>query len=131
LSYDQTFTFNQLPRTQADTMHWRTRARYRKLWHREIDYEVMRKRAKPSTPLPHARIECTRFSSHQPDFDNLGNSFKPLIDGLVKSFVIEDDSPAHVEVEYKWEHVAPKQGYVVMRVTDDLEPPPASGLLPE
>lgn len=45
----------------------------------------------PKTPLKKASIIFIRYSSREPDFDNLVRSFKPVLDGL-KGHIIEDDN---------------------------------------
>ena len=41
-------------------------------------------------------IHFTRFSTKQPDWDNLYSSFKVLGDGLESTGIISDDSPSTV-----------------------------------
>lgn len=53
-------------------------------------------------------IEYTRFSFKELDEDNLGGSFKPIGDALVKLGIIKDDSPKFVKLISKQSRGNPK-----------------------
>ncbi len=67
-------------------------------------------------PLKKARIVFTRYSSREPDSDNLAISFKAIRDGLVQAGVIIDDKPSVLEAIYKWQKASPKQGRITIEV---------------
>lgn len=46
----------------------------------------------PTSPLPKAKLKITRFSYRMLDYDGLVGSLKPVIDGLVSSGILIDDS---------------------------------------
>lgn len=117
--YEQTFEFPELPPLQPDQApHWAIRARHRKRWHRFVAELVLVQRARPTAPLRHARVICTRYSAVAPDADNLGYSFKPLVDGLVEAGVLADDSPDVLEQELRWSRAPFGAGRVTMTVTN-------------
>ena len=115
--YDETFRFDGLPVLQPDQMPWRKRAGYRRGWHNRVALAVFDRYAPPK-PIAKARITCVRRSSAQPDADNLGYSFKQIIDGYVKAGILQDDTPEHIETEYRWERAAPKAGHVEIRIEE-------------
>lgn len=99
--------------------HWATVAKARKQWHKwvaeELSFNI------PKTPLERCKIVCTRFSSAEPDFDNLVASFKAVIDGLKVAGVIKDDkSSCILERVYRWQKAPQKKGYVEVYV-EELE----------
>lgn len=74
-------------------MHWAAKYNEAKRWKqcvgiccRQLKINGMR--------LKKATLEFTRFSSREPDFDNLAGSFKHILDGLVEAEVIVDDKPS-------------------------------------
>jgi hypothetical protein len=71
---------------------------------------------RPRVPLESARIVCTRRSAREPDYDNLSMSFKGAIDALVTTGVLVDDSPRHLQREYRWEKAPAGKGEMVMEV---------------
>ncbi len=74
-------------------------------------------REKPQKPLERAHVVCTRFSSRQPDHENLAMSFKAWIDALVHHGVIVDDDPGHLTREYRWIKAKRGEGRICMEVT--------------
>lgn len=105
----------ELPRTPNGSHgHWRVKAAATKLWRTRV--EGLARPFKPESPLSLAKVTCTRFSSHEPDFDNLVSSFKPLVDGLKAAGVIVDDKSAHLEREYLWQKASPRHGRITIRV---------------
>jgi hypothetical protein len=75
----------------------------------------------PPAPLKKARLVCIRASSSMPDYDGLVTSFKGVIDGLVESGVIEDDSLKHIGVpEFGWRKAERKKGFVYVQVAEVL-----------
>jgi hypothetical protein len=47
---------------------------------------------KPKAPLKRARLTLIRYSHRMLDYDGLVGSMKPVVDALVASGVLEDDS---------------------------------------
>jgi len=109
-------TLDGLPRLQTNNYgHWSIRARSKKEW--EIRVRGALGRNIPAEPLERAEIACVRFSSSEPDHDNLVASFKPLIDGLVKARVIRDDKPSVIgSPNYTWERCKRGEGRVRVAV---------------
>jgi Holliday junction resolvase RusA-like endonuclease len=89
----------------------------RKIWRNRTKLITMLRR--PRSPLTSCRIICTRFSSVEPDEDNLAISFKSCIDGLRDAGIILDDKKAVVkERKYLWEKAPAKQGKVKIIVEE-------------
>jgi len=73
----------------------------------------------PTKPLSQAHIACLRASSSCPDYDGLVSSFKHVIDALISSYVIEDDSMNHIGMpSFRWKKVKPKKGFIEITVTE-------------
>lgn len=90
-----------LPKLQSGAWgHWRTRRKHDERWKDLIGWEVVRLGPPPKL-LDFASVECIRFSTREPDWDNLVASFKPLIDGLIGT-VLVDDSPTRLVRRYGW-----------------------------
>lgn len=108
------------PMNSADGFHWRKRQRLRKQWERRVSAEVLASDAgKPPKPLESARVTVTRCSAKQPDADNLAQSGKWILDGLVKAGVLADDAPSVIgQPLYQWEPAKPKHGRVVVTVEE-------------
>jgi len=103
------------PMNSADGMHWRVRRKLRIDWEFRVDLACRGR--KPETPLPKAQVKILRFSSREPDFENLAQGGKFLLDGLVKCGVLEDDRPSVIgQPIYKWIKASPKQGKVRIEV---------------
>lgn len=98
--------------------HWRTRHRHDREWKYLVDGHAQAK-GLPPEPLESAHLELVRYSTREPDTENLANSFKALVDAL-KGTVIVDDSPRHVSREYRWERVGPREGRVRLIVTEGM-----------
>lgn len=96
--------------------HWTVKYRNTKLWKKNVWIMCIGK--KPSLPLKKALIRLKRHSSAQPDFDNLANSFKPILDGLKEAGIIEDDGPDFVKVDYCWMFTQSKMGRITVHVQD-------------
>jgi Holliday junction resolvase RusA-like endonuclease len=97
--------------------HWRTRSSHASKWKIRVFAEVYGKR--PEAPLSKAKVILTRLSSVEPDHDGLQGSFKPILDGLVKAGVLEDDKPSVIgRPETIWEKAKPKQGKIRVRVEE-------------
>lgn len=118
--YELEFNLPGLPmtRNQVQSKHWQCRHKDTVWWKEQIAAVVAGR--EPPRPLLLARLELTRYSSgQQMDIDNLYGSWKPVIDGLVTSGILEDDKPA-VVTELKCEHfkAKPREGYIKVRVEE-------------
>lgn len=97
--------------------HWSVKQKHNAQWKLNVSLAVGRD--KPESPLKKAKIELTRFSSNEPDFDGLVSSFKAVLDGLKGCGVIEDDKVSVIgQPVYKWERAAPKAGKIKIRVEE-------------
>lgn len=104
--------------------HWRVKHAHAIHWKSLVKTECLCWRGQPAE---RARITATRYSSVEPDHDNLTGSFKCLIDGLKEARVIVDDKRTHVQVTYEWDKAAPGKGYVRIVVEEVLEPETPKG----
>lgn len=103
-------------------MHW---AAEKKL--RERIACLLRAQAPLNLPLPFewAKVELIRYSSQQPDKDNLHGLVKPLLDAMQVSSkrhpygagIIVDDSPDHIDLTVRWEKCSPRKGKTIALVT--------------
>lgn len=99
----------------ADHTHWCTRNRERNLLFDLIRGYTMRNR--PKEPLPKARVRLTRFSSVEPDPDNLAASWKFVLDGLKFAKIIEDDKRSVIgQPGSHWSKAKPKHGKIRIEV---------------
>jgi hypothetical protein len=100
-------------------VHWATAWRIARRWKRDVALAVSAG-GRPAAPLARARVRLTRCSAQEPDPDNLASSFKPLLDALVESCVLEGDTPEHFvgrRPEYAWQWAARGAGHVRIEVT--------------
>ena len=107
-----------LPALQSGAFgHWSARRRHDKRWKQLVALETRGKW--PREQLERAFVVCTRYSAARssPDRDNLVASFKPLIDALQGSLLV-NDSPEHMTAEYHWESCPRGKGRVVIEVTE-------------
>jgi Holliday junction resolvase RusA-like endonuclease len=74
--------------------------------------------SRPKKPLQRARVICTRYSSAEPDHDNLVASFKVTIDALTRMGFWPDDSPQHLEVAYQWAAAKRGKGWVSVEIVE-------------
>lgn len=89
--YSLYFELKELPPSlnRIFSMTWQKRKRIFDKIKTEAHYHILGK--KPSTPLKNYHITFTRHTISPLDIDNLVASFKPVLDSLVLSGVIEDD----------------------------------------
>lgn len=89
---------------------------------REIDLWHLKVRAfckVPKAPLQTAKLTLTRFSSQEPDGDNVLNAFKPLIDALICQGVLADDKLSNIGIpKIKWFKAKPKEGKVSVKIEE-------------
>lgn len=99
--------------------HW-SRTRIKRQWEGHVCAAVLTALGRwPAAPLERARVTITRCSTREPDFDNLAQGGKFILDGLVKAGVLADDSPKVIgRPEYLWEPAPAAQGCVRVRVEE-------------
>jgi Holliday junction resolvase RusA-like endonuclease len=90
-SYSLSFELNELPPSLNIfmRMHYRERASVFKRIENNCKKLILGKA--PATPLTSYQITFVRHTIRPLDIDNLVASFKPVLDSLVRSGVIEDD----------------------------------------
>jgi hypothetical protein len=99
-------------------VHWAKRHRHDRQWREAVGWAA--KDWRLPAPFDFAHVVFTRFSSSEPDHDNLVASCKPLVDGLVDAGVLVDDSPRHVTCSYRWERAKRGEGHVRIAVWSEL-----------
>jgi hypothetical protein len=112
----------ELPEMRANgrlaRAHWALIHKHTTKWRMAVQMELIAQGAARVGPWSRVAIECTRASVREPDFDNLVSSFKPLIDGIVDSGLIEDDnSKVIVAREYLWTPAPRGKGWVKVVIT--------------
>lgn len=115
MSYLLDVTIPKLPDLQvaAAKGHWRTRYAQKKAWHKLVSDMVLADHYVPDEPLSKAELECIRYSTREPDRDNLASSFKAIIDALVNLEILEDDRPSVVgSPTFRWERAKRGEGRV-------------------
>lgn len=97
--------------------HW-ARTTTKRQWEGKVCAAVLEALGRwPAQPLSRARVTITRASTREPDYDNLTQGGKFILDGLVKAGVLVDDSPAVVgRPEYLWERAPRGMGSVRIQV---------------
>lgn len=121
--YRLDFTLDGLPRLQTNNYgHWSTRSKAAKEWHSRVFVAVNESESGFSeTVLSRASLQFTRYSTTEPDFDNLVASFKPIMDGLTKAGVIADDKPSVIgSPVYRWEKAKRGEGRIRV-VVEEVE----------
>jgi len=118
VTYLLSFELPGLPKTTNGSHgKWQAAAAERKKWRTAV--KLIAKSRSPAAPLSKAALKLTRFSSVQPDHDNLAISFKSVVDGLRDAGVILDDRNAVVvSREYVWEKAPAKQGRIRVEVRE-------------
>jgi hypothetical protein len=117
MSYTFEFEIPELPKpiNRQMSMHWTAKGEYVRSWHAQVAAHIGKN--KPAAPLKKARLTLIRFSSTEPDFDGLVSSFKPVLDGLIKCGVLEDDKPSNIgKSSYEWEYAKAKQGKIKVKI---------------
>lgn len=98
-------TYNQLGRK-----HWYLKLQESKKWLQIVAKEFERFNELPENPLPRAKVTLIRMGTRSLDPDNLAQSFKHVLDGLVKLGVLEND---------KWENIGmPTYEFVKVKKKD-------------
>lgn len=85
------------------TLHadWRKKIQMRKHWRWLVRAARLEAKVFPVAPYPKAKVTIVRHGRRICDTDNLYGGTKMLTDSLKHEGIIEDDSPAHVELVVK------------------------------
>lgn len=121
MKYQLKLEINGLPKTvnALGRKHWAVKVKHNRFWEKLVGYEIFKQNLKPSEPLKKAKIEFVRYSSIEPDFDNLVNSFKVIMDALIKNGIIIDDKPSIVGCPtYAWEKCKKKEGKITVEIKE-------------
>lgn len=109
--YRLEFELAGLPPMENGHKHWAVAGKARREWRNRTKLRVFMER--PPEPLTSVKIVCTRFSSVEPDRDNLARSFKSVIDGLKDGGIIKEDKPGIVKQFIpQWEKSPKGQGSI-------------------
>lgn len=100
--------------TSATRRHWAVQHREAKEIKELVTALVGRRR--PDRPLMNARVTCRRFSTREPDAENLALGFKAAIDGLVECGVLLSDAPTFLERRYEWGYAPRGKGSLAIVV---------------
>lgn len=111
-----------LPRMVNDlgSAHWAVKHKHNRYWNMAVHAQVIMDYHLPVKPLTKALVTLTRYSSVEPDFDNLVNSHKVILDSLIKCGVLEDDcSDVIGQPTYVWEKCSPGEGRIKIEVVSE------------
>lgn len=112
-------------------MHWRTRRRLLKKWEWAIFAEVYRLGGPIAVKqVGRVAVRITRRGRKTLDQDNLHGAAKIILDALKASKVIEDDSPAHIELTCEQESGSPQTTVRIAPINALREPTGSSSLEP-
>lgn len=110
-------SLNQVKRWQHAGQGWRL-AEIRRGWHFELlnrsALVVGRERRVP--PIVKCRVEIIRYGSRGLDYDNLVGGAKGLVDTLVRTGWLRDDSAKWAAIEYRQEKCKRGEEKTVVRV---------------
>lgn len=117
-AFKKTFDIKGIPPLVSNGSHgsWQLAARIKRTWKAKLAREMVGHA--PMVPFERLRATFTRFSSVEPDEDNLIISFKPVRDALVKYGFVVDDRRANLEAHYRWEHAPAKHGRIRVEVEE-------------
>jgi Holliday junction resolvase RusA-like endonuclease len=120
MKYHVIIEISGLPKTvnELGRKHWAVKVKHNRKWQEEIFY-ALQKKERPEKPLEKVVLQFTRYSSMEPDFDNLVNSFKPIMDALVKAKIIKDDKPSIVgNPTYGWQKCKKGEGKIEIEIKE-------------
>jgi len=104
--------------------HWAVKVQEARRW-KQLVYQQCVFHKIGQLNLQKAELELFRYSSREPDFDNLAGSFKHVIDGLVYAQVLKDDRPSVIgSPKFHWVKEKRKFQRVKIRI---LMPEESSG----
>lgn len=108
-------TANDLPKSTNGFRDMRHVMWQRQKWQNKIKRHVIW----PGPPMKRAKVTCLRHSSRQQDFDNLVNSFKFLIDAIVKCGILIDDAPEIIgQPDYQWVKANKGEFKIVIHISE-------------
>lgn len=117
MKYHLEFTLDGLPPTlnRLNSMHYMAKARLNRDLRDAVMWEVGSHI--PKKPLKRAKIKITRYSSTEPDGDNMTGGYKPIIDALRKCRVIENDKQSNIgNIETPWVKAPKNKGRIIVQV---------------
>lgn len=115
MKYRLEFVVHELPRIPNNGSHgsyWQVVQEKRK-WEKLIVFQIGLNR--PPSPLALSKLTLTRFSSVEPDYDNLTASFKKIVDILRDQKIIANDKMGNFvggKPNYLFQKTAPKNGHI-------------------
>lgn len=128
----------KLPDLAQHRLHWWHIKKAADSW-RTLLRVMVPQRFRPPVPLMLSWVWMCRESHIRPDYENLGYSFKPVLDALCKSEVkrtrrgykaieranvLEDDAPQYLvggNALYSWEKAPIDRQRIVVKVEEDLK----------
>lgn len=117
MAYELKFELPGLPKTLNARMHWAIKMKENQKWKKLVHFMTVGKR--PLRPIPRAHLTLTRFSTREPDFDNLVSGFKPIVDALVECKILENDKMSNIGIsDFRWEKCAPKKGKIKVEMIE-------------
>ena len=122
MTYTLDITINGLPKliTNGQKGSWRSAWAESRKWHRIVEEQIVLQRLRPDAPLKTARLVLTRYSSSEPDTDNLIAGFKGVIDALVRSKVIENDRRENIgRPGVFWEYAPRNKGKIRIQLWEE------------
>lgn len=114
---------NDLPKTPnslGKASIWASHAERHK-WRKKIAealYEIRGLNAAVIPTFRKAILNLTRYSSREPDTDNLYSSWKFIIDALKYNGIILDDKPSVIDLKCRWEKAKPKEGKIKIEIEE-------------
>lgn len=111
------FDLPKLP-NQIRMSHWRVKQAETRKWWDLVHLKTYKLMQGIDQPMNQVEIQYERYSSREPDYDNLVASFKPVTDALIKVGLILDDNPkVVVKSSYRWFKCARKDVRTIVRIT--------------
>jgi len=122
-AFKLTFEIHELPKMPNQLLgsHWAIRSKHAKKWKLLVQRELIKDDLIFNPPrLKNAKLTLTRFAAGRgPDYDNLALSFKPVIDALVSSKVIIDDTMAVIgKSDYRFEKGKRNEGKIKVEIEE-------------
>ena len=107
------------PINSADGLNRWARKKHKDRWMREVMVGARNAGAKPNEPMKHAFVTIVRCSRSRPDYDNLVQGGKFLMDGLVHAgLILDDDWDCVGRPMYDWEGIQRDRGKIVILVEE-------------
>lgn len=119
MSFSAFVRINDLPLMSNELLRggWKRKHAQAKKWKALVAIHFAKLR--PPQPLLKANLNLTRASARQPDYDGLVSGFKSIIDGLVESEILANDTRDVIGVpQYDWLKAPQGKGHVLISVKD-------------